>query len=180
MSVLVEAINVIVRIETLEQKYPGGAEAYQKNCPNKTFCADEYLTRVGFMSPVDVQKFVDALVALGFVFDDGEKFVDVAVVHQAYGLTARCDWLEVGTFPEGWSGCWLKGTDDVATAIPQGRTPESLRDDGMRFVPEEDFKNYEFVGYQGVLTVLRNKETGELCYVPRSRDNEGRTAEEWH
>ena len=37
MSVLVEAINVIVRKETLEHKYPGGLQAYEKDCPNKSF-----------------------------------------------------------------------------------------------------------------------------------------------
>jgi len=127
MSVLVEAINVIVRKETLERKYPGGLEAHEGNCPNKSFCADDYLTRVGFMHPTDVAEFIDRLVSLGFVFHDGEKFADVAVVDQRVGLTAPCHWLEVGRFTDGFAGCWLAGTEDQSTAIPQGRTRESLQ-----------------------------------------------------
>src|SRR5262247_1626246 len=109
MSVLVEAINVIVRKETLERKYPGGLEAYEGNCPNKSFCADDYLTRVGFMHPTDVAEFIDRLVSLGFVFHDGEKFADVAVVDQRVGLTAPCHWLEVGRFTDGFAGCGSPG-----------------------------------------------------------------------
>jgi hypothetical protein len=124
MSVLIEMYNVIVRIETLEQKYPGGAEAYQRECPNGTFRADEHLTRVGFMSMYDVESFVDCLEALGFVSYDGEKVVDIAVVEQGSTLFRRCDWLEVGETPEGWSRCWLKGTDDGLTLIPLRRTTE--------------------------------------------------------
>src|SRR5262249_59375789 len=56
--------------ETLERKYPGGLEAYEGNCPNKSFCADDYLTRVGFMHPTDVAEFIDRLVSLGFVFHE--------------------------------------------------------------------------------------------------------------
>jgi hypothetical protein len=120
MSVLVEAINVIVRKETLEHKYPGGLQAYEGDCPTKSFCADDCLTRVGFVHPTDVREFIDRLVSLGFVFHDGNKFVDVAVVDQRVGLTAPCDWLEVGRFTDGFAGCWLAGTE------AQGRTPESL------------------------------------------------------
>ena len=54
MPVLLEAISVIVRRETLERKYPGGVDGYARDCPNRTFCADEYLTRVGFTGPPDV------------------------------------------------------------------------------------------------------------------------------
>src|SRR5215475_6544439 len=178
MSVLVEAINVIVRKETLDQKYPGGLAAYERDCPNRTFCADDYLTRVGFMSPVDAETFIDVLTALGFVFFDGGKFVDFAVVDQTVGLTATCDWLVAEKFSDGWARCWLAGTDDVWTAFPEGRTPESVRDANLRLLTEEDSKNYEFVRYQGELTVLRHKETGRVSYTARVWNNEGRSAEE--
>jgi hypothetical protein len=169
MSVLVEAINVIVRQETLARKYPGGAEAYARDCPNKTFCADDHLTRVGFMNPAEVQNFVDVLVSFGFVFHDGEKFVDIAVVDQTVGLTAACCWLDTGRFPEGFSGCWLVGTEDTWTAFPEGRTPENVIAADMRLQSSET--DYEFVRHDGNTTVLRHKETGELSYTARVRDD---------
>jgi hypothetical protein len=177
MSVLVEMINVIVRQETLDHKYPGGMEAYARDCPKKTFCADDYLTRVGFMSPADVQAFIDRLVALGFLFYDGEQFVDIAVVDQTVGLTAPCDWLEVGRFPEGFSGAWLAGTKDEWTAFPVGRTPEHVIAANMTLMESPD--DYEFVRHQGDVTVLRHKSTGKLRYTARS-DELGRDAKDWH
>jgi hypothetical protein len=137
MSVLVEAINVIVCNETLERKYPGGLAAYEGDCPNRTFCADDYVTRVGFMRPEEVQAFVNQLVSLGLVFHDGEQFIDIAIVDQTVGLTAPCEWLEVGKFPEGWVGCWLAGTQDEWTAFPEGRTPESVREADFQLVTEK-------------------------------------------
>lgn len=89
------------------------------------------------MNPADVQTFVDRLVALGFVFQHGEKFVDVAVVDQTVGLTAPCDWLEAGRFPEGFAGCWLAGTEDTWTPFPEGRTPESIVTANMRLADSD-------------------------------------------
>ncbi len=54
MAVLIEGISVVVPVDVLEEKYPGGLDAYANDCPNQTFCCDGELTRVGFMTPVDV------------------------------------------------------------------------------------------------------------------------------
>jgi hypothetical protein len=74
MCVLVEAISVVVPIAVLEKKYPRGAAQYERDCPNGTYCADEHLTRVGFMVPGDVGAFVERLSRLGLVFQlDGRS-----------------------------------------------------------------------------------------------------------
>lgn len=171
-----EAINVIVRRETLERKYPGGLDAYATDCRN-TFCADDHLTRAGFMNSAEVQTFIDRLVSLGFVFHDGEKFVDVAGVDQAVGVTAPCDWLQAGKFPEGFAGCWLKGTEDTWTAFPEDRTPESVVAAKVYLPPEGE---HEFVRHERNLTILRHKETGELRYTARVRDQAGQDETKWH
>jgi hypothetical protein len=61
MAVLIEAISVAIRQETLEAKYPGGIEGFVRDVPNQTFCADSYLARVGFMTPVDVEGYIRQL-----------------------------------------------------------------------------------------------------------------------
>jgi hypothetical protein len=38
MAILIEAISIFVRVETIEQKYPGGLDFYAQDCPNATFC----------------------------------------------------------------------------------------------------------------------------------------------
>ena len=70
MSIVIEAISVVVPIAVLESKYPGGAARYESDCPNGTYCADEHLSRIGFMVPADVRAFVEHLSHLGLVHQD--------------------------------------------------------------------------------------------------------------
>src|SRR5262245_8919352 len=97
MAILVEAISVIVLRSRLESLYPGGWAGFVADCPNGTFCADSQIARVGFMSPADVQLWVDRLVATGLVFIRDGVAVDIAIVDQVGGTTVDCPWLEVGT-----------------------------------------------------------------------------------
>jgi hypothetical protein len=102
MSVLVEGISVIVQESTLTRLYPGGVEQYESDCPNATFCRDGYITRVGFMAPPDVKRFVQQLVSHGLQFHDAVEFIDIAVVDQHQGPTSKCRWLEAGKHPAGF------------------------------------------------------------------------------
>ena len=148
MAVLVEATSVIVRIDILEEKYPGGFEDYKRDCPNSTFCADEYLTRVGFMNPRDVKIFVDQLEEYGLLPDDGEKFVDLAVADQLNGPNAPCDWLGFAWVPDGPACTFLIGTHPGNIAVPNGwdfenslsKTPAFIRtddaDEKIKYVEE--------------------------------------------
>lgn len=89
MSVLVEANSIIVRRDALERAYPGGAAAYEVDCPNQTFCADAHLTRVGFMTPDDVSIFIERLEERGLTSFDGKRSVDIAVLVQGEGSCGR-------------------------------------------------------------------------------------------
>ena len=82
MAVLVEAISVIIPLTVLDVKDPGGRAHYERDCPNKTFCADEYLSRVGFMVPDDVRAFVHGLSEIGLVHTDRGQAIDLVVVDQ--------------------------------------------------------------------------------------------------
>ena len=174
MSVLVEAINIIVRKETLRKKYPGGVKAYKSNCPNETYCADDLLTRIGFLSPSRAQSFIDRLTALGFVLHDGERFVDVAVVDKSMGPTAPCDWLTVDTYPDGFTRCRLAGTEDQRTVFPAGRTPESIRAANLYLLPEEDSQNYECSRYSDNPITLY----GQQGYAARIPNHQVRPCDE--
>jgi len=119
MAVLVACISIIVPVRTLEERYPGGVNRYEVDCPNQTFCRDEYLTRIGFMGPADVEWFVDSITANSALtlLDEG-VFADIAVVDSTFGPTAPCPWLEFGVCDDGQSGCWLRGTDRGDLAVP--------------------------------------------------------------
>jgi len=67
MSVLAAAFSVVISVETLNRKYPGGAIQYARDCPNQTFCSDGLLTRVGLMTTDDMLSFVRSLEHHGLV-----------------------------------------------------------------------------------------------------------------
>lgn len=94
MAVLIEAISVVIQIETIAEKYPGGIERYIDDCPNRTLCMDETIVRVGFMTGVDAQDYIESLECLGFSCAVGDEFDEIAVVDQFDGLFLPCDWLE--------------------------------------------------------------------------------------
>ncbi len=72
MSVLVEVISVVVRKSTIWEKSFLGLAQYKSECPNSTYCADDYLVRVGFMAPVDVVHFIQGLEQQGFFYYENE------------------------------------------------------------------------------------------------------------
>ena len=61
MAVLTEMYNVVIRVSTLTVYYPGGVAAYESVCPNRTFCSDGEVCRVGFMSWADTELFMQSL-----------------------------------------------------------------------------------------------------------------------
>lgn len=165
MSVLVECISVIVRRESLERTYPGGARGYEALCPNRTFCADEHLTRVGFMTPADVGMFCEHLERHGLVFFDGAQFVDIAVVDQHQGPTRPCDWLSFGKHVAGFTLAWLRGTSPGAMSAPVGWSIANT--DRIHFAPDESGRLVP-IGRDGKLDVFLDLATGKEVYVGRT------------
>ena len=93
MALLVEGISVIVRIDRIDETYPGGREGFEDDCPNQTLAADGDHASVWFMNPADVESFCKHLEDCGLVFQREGKAIDFAVVDQLQGLTVDCDWF---------------------------------------------------------------------------------------
>jgi hypothetical protein len=68
VAILVEAISVVIKRSAIDKNFPGGWDAFVEDCPNQTLCADSGLSRVGFMSPVDVESYVKHLEEIGLVY----------------------------------------------------------------------------------------------------------------
>lgn len=175
MAVLVEGISVIVRINAIEEKYPGGLESFEKECPNETFCADGELARVGFMTPADTKKFVSTLNSLGIVYREGGKAVDIVVADQQRGFPVQCDWAELGevSLPGSESrqvrACLATGSESNILMTPDGWTYEdSLSADFGYFNPDDIPEHMEFLRREDGLDVYRNTRTGKEVYVARS------------
>jgi hypothetical protein len=110
MSVLVEAITVVVRSDAVDLRIPGGVTALGANSPNSTFRTDGKLAAVGFFSPTDVEVYILTLQKAGLRFVEQGKCRDIVVIDQIHGPTLPCDWIEIGTYPDGTRYVWLRGT----------------------------------------------------------------------
>ena len=112
MAVLVEAISVVVRRDAIRAKFSGGWPEFLECVPNDTLCSDDDIARVGFMTPPDVEAFIELLEKNDLIFLRNRRTVDIAVVDQQRGLTMPTDWLEFAQLAFGESGdkvaaCWL-------------------------------------------------------------------------
>jgi hypothetical protein len=162
--VLVEALSVIVRNDTLEALYPGGAVGYARDCPNGSCCSDGRLTRVGFLAPEHVRAFVQRLEAHGLVFVRDGAAVDIAVVDQVHGSTALCAWLEVADDSQGAHCCWLRGAPRGPLATPAGWTAAHRL---TLVTPQEQAARLTFVESREGVDVWRDDAIGRLMYTGR-------------
>ena len=106
MSVLIEAINIVVANGTLEQHYPGGVMGFERDCPNTSFCTDGRISRVGFMGQRETGVFLGMLAACGLACTGEGPAGDVIVVDQNTGPVQPCLWLEFGQNEAGVAMCW--------------------------------------------------------------------------
>ena len=174
MAVLIEAISVVIRINVLFEKYPGGWNAFKKIVPNNTLCSDNELARVGFMAPQDVSAFVGDLQQSGLVFLHSEKAVDLAVVDQLRGPTTPCDWLEFGHISMGpgqqVAVCRLAGSQSMQIFTPDGWEYEGSLSASQSFVSNENVnKDLKFLRTENGVDVYLNKTTGKEVYIGRTR-----------
>lgn len=170
MPVLTEGISVVVPVATIEAKYPGGLSAYAANCSNNTFCADETLTRVGFMTPSDAKSFVELLENHGFIVHDGEKFVDLAVVDQREGPTDSCSWLRWGRNAQGVAAAWLGETPPKGLATPAGWEYEGSLSEKSGFVRTEEIPTrLQLLRTEGNVDVYLDAQTGKEVFVGRTK-----------
>jgi hypothetical protein len=166
-------------------KYRGGWTAFVADVPNATFCADDEIARVGFMSAADVEAFIEGLQLQGLSFLEGGKAIDVAVVDQQRGLTTQCDWLEFGKLALGAEGkvaaCWFFEGPRIAArvylratslplATPVGWEFEGSLSQKFDFVPNgEEPSRLKFLRNEGDVDVYLDLETGKEVFLGRTR-----------
>lgn len=93
MAVLTEALSVIIKDNSLRNKYIGGLDEFLTTIPNDTYCSDGQLHRVGFMTPQDAEGFVRNLQRNGLIFVYENQCIDISVVDMLFGPTLKCNWL---------------------------------------------------------------------------------------
>jgi hypothetical protein len=167
VGVLIEFANVVVRNITVEQRYPGGMSAYEKDCPNGTFCTDGHISRVGFMSELDAGDFVRHLDDLGLAPLAPEGVPQVVMISEGVGLLWPCDWLNlevvsVAGDDETWAA-WLRGIPQTPIVAPPAWEPGT---ECIRFTSEER-ESLEYLGTEDLVEAFRHKVTGKILYSKR-------------
>ncbi len=161
MAVSLVFINVLVQVAVIEAKYPGGLDAYRRDCPNRTFICDGRLTRVGFMNSVDTGRFVERLEARGLVPMEGTTWKDVAIVAQPAPFpTQACPWIATGR---------MRGVADFACLRDEVGDPGEIFFSATenRVVPVRD--DYYFAPFANAveeLRILRTEGRIDICFDP--------------
>ena len=165
MAVLVEATSVIVRRDILDVFYPGGVSAYALDCPNRTYCEDAHLTRVGFMHATQVRSHVSRLEAFGLQTLLDDRFIDLAIVTQDTGPTRSCDWLEfVHVFKLNATFAYLEGKDSNPLVWPGSWSPGATG--RIRALNQTDLQQFDLVDVDPSTLTLRDRRTGQAHFMP--------------
>jgi hypothetical protein len=105
VAIALEFIDVVVPVELIRRKYPGGWDQCMRDhaaAIGRRVWHDDHLFRDGAMNPADVQLLLDRWSSAGFELTeargDTRAWKDVCVVEVMFGgPTLPCDWLVVDT-----------------------------------------------------------------------------------
>jgi hypothetical protein len=164
VSVLIEAVSIVVRNAALEAHYPHGVDGFARDCPNATFCSDGRLSRVGFMSMRDTGFFVQLLQACGLDYRSEGPAGDVVVVDQNTGSAQPCLWLELGHNAEGIALAWHASHRPGRLVVPFGW--DSDRIDAFQHAPGTPFtRRLRYLRTEDWQDWFQDRRTGELLCV---------------
>jgi len=174
MAVLVEAISVIIKVSTINSKFPGGWSEFRDTVPDGTLCSDGELARLGFMTIEEAMAFIGGLEKIGFVhLADGQP-LDLAIADQQRGFDTPCEWADFGRVNldgherKQIAACRLAGSNEGIFLPDEWTYEKSL---SSRFLYVSDGwvpESLELLRHEEGLDVYRDLETGKELYVGRT------------
>ncbi len=126
MTVLVEGVSVIIKLEAINRIIPDGWEGFRQHVPNFAWSKDDNIVRLGFLDGDEAKEYAKKLESLNLVYQGSEGAQDFALVDQIYGITSRCNWLEYGHLDinndpnKKVAACRIAGTQDETIVLPHG------------------------------------------------------------
>ena len=157
MSILVEAISVVILRSALERKYPGGAAAFicllasRRSLEHRYVCSDSHLVCLSYFTPDAADRGAELLADAGLTDIQDNEFIDFAIVDQHYGPTLQCPWLAWHREPDGFTRAWLAGELPGGLSTPEGWTPDHahrIRRIDIREIPNRALKLAEEDGVE--------------------------------
>lgn len=177
MAVLIEATSVVIKRSVINDKWPGGWSGFVKNTPNQTLCADIFLARVGFMSPVDVESYIKILQKKGLTYLSKVETDDLVVASQLHGFFTTCDWAIYGHINynndpnQRIAACMHIDDEDNSIITPDGWKYEGSLSHTFAFAPTEHVdKSLKFIKHDDGVDVYLNELTGEEVYLGRTSE----------
>jgi len=175
MAVLIEATSVVIKRSVINYKWPGGWSGFVIDAPNQTLCADIFLARVGFMSPVDVESYIKTLKNKGLIYLSKVVADDLVVASQLHGFSTTCDWAMFGHINYGndpkqrIAACMHIDDEDNSIITPDGWKYEGSLSHTFAFAPTEQIdKSLKFIKHDNGVDVYLNELTGEKVYIGRT------------
>lgn len=164
MAIVVLTRAVIVPVAVLERKWPGGEAGYRAAAPNKTYRCDGHLAAVEFMTPGDVECWVQrTLKPAGIRFPEKGTERDAVVADSHEGLTTPCSWLDFRRL-DNWAEARLKGAPDTPLTGPPGWSPEA--EPGTHYVdPDSCGRRMKFLSVDDAVATFLDEETGRRTYI---------------
>jgi hypothetical protein len=131
LSVLIEAVSLVVPVITLDATWPGGVSAFTRDVMSEPrrlarhVCADGALVSVSFLHPADARVVVAELREHGLMELDPLRAHDVVIVDQEDGPALPCAWLDWKRDRLGVTCAWVANRTPGEMAVPTGWTPAS-------------------------------------------------------
>jgi len=113
LSVLIEAVSLVVPAVTIDDVWPGGTTAFLHYVMSggegaaRHAIRDATLVSVSFAEKEYAQRVVDQIRAHGLVELNGKRATDLVIVDEAKGPLLPCQWLAWRQHPDGFTFAWM-------------------------------------------------------------------------
>jgi hypothetical protein len=172
MSVLADAISVVIPCRALEVKFRGGEAAYRELFPRDCYCTDGQVARVKFYCVEAMFPFVERLAFWGLNAEADWAPADIALIDGEGGIRNECDWLAFAMHEGGFPIAWMRGEEPVPLAAPDGWEPsDSL--ELMRIAEEECAERLMLLAAEDGVKVYLDLATGLEFPVRQTAPEDG-------
>lgn len=148
MSVLLEALSVVLHNKTLDALDDTASDLYGRIIANDTFRAD------------------GRLAAAGLVLEDDDGFVDIAIIDQARGPTRDCAWLDCYAHDNGYALACPAGEPPGDMIAYEGWSPDERPE--LEFIAAADMgERLHFLRLEGNRDVFLDRDRGQEVFIER-------------
>ena len=143
MSVLIEALCLVVPNRVLDLSYPGGVSAFIDELSMRDdiryVVTDVALTAASVFDPAVGGALTDRLADHGIVGAEERQAIEFVVADMEVGTTIPCDWIETARHPHGFMIAWAVPGERGDTGVPGDWDPScswGLQREHFRDMPE--------------------------------------------